>query len=320
MRLKNFYQEVIKRGSEADIRGKREIEKILKKKKEEYEKLEEAKRDFFDLDSLLNPFSDTRILNGGPESNIKSVIAGIDVDVGELLLVDRLKEKGENIDLVVSHHPAGKAYASFYEVMDVQIDTFTGAGMSLSVSENLLGERKSQVERRVNAANHQRCIDAAIWLKLNFLCMHTPCDNLAYQYIRKIIDKEKPGNLGEIMDILYVIPEYRDAAMSNNPPKIALGRRRNRCKRIHLEFTGGTEGPQDIYDKLSLCGIDTIIAMHQSEEHYKKCKEANINVIFASHIASDNLGVNLMFDHLAKIEKLKIYEFSGFRRFIHKKN
>jgi len=55
--------------------------------------------------------------------------------------------------------------------------------------------------------------------------------------------------------------------------------------------------------------------MHQSEEHFKKCKEFNINVIFASHIASDNLGINLMLDYLESKDGLKVYEFSGFRRF-----
>ena len=83
---------------------------------------------------------------------------------------------------------------------------------------------------------------------------------------------------------------------------------------MHVEFTGGTEGPKGIYDKLANAGVDTIIAMHQSEEHVKKCKEFNINVIVASHIASDNIGMNIMLDHLLTKGKFKVYEFSGFKR------
>ena len=63
----------------------------------------------------------------------------------------------------------------------------------------------------------------------------------------------------------------------------------------------------------------SIVAMHQSEEHVKKSKEAHLNVIVASHIASDNLGVNLMFDHLTSKAKLKIHEFSGFKRVVRRK-
>ena len=132
----------------------------------------------------------------------------------------------------------------------------------------------------------------------------------------KILSEKKPRTLSRIVDILCAIPEQQDAAGKNNPPKIAIGKKNTRCKKIHLEFTGGTEGPKEIYEKLANSGIDTIIAMHQSEEHHKKCKEVKINVIVASHIASDNLGVNLILDHLETKDKLKIYEFSGFKSFL----
>jgi len=319
MKLTNLYREIVKKGIEADIRSRKEIDALLKKEKQKYDKLSNKEKEYFDSDSLSNPFADTRILYGDPDSSIKSMIIGIDVEGSEMVLIDRLREKGKKIDLVVSHHPQGRAYAHFYEVMDLQIDVFAKEGIPLSACENLLKERKAQVERRVSVLNHARSVDAARLLDINFLCMHTPCDNLAYQYLRKILDKSKPSNLGQVMDILFGIPEYSNAAKNNNPPKIVVGSKDSRCKKIHLEFTGGTEGPKKIYEKLSLSGIDTIIAMHQSEDHFKKCKEANINVIFASHIASDSLGINLMLDHLQGKEKFTIYEFSGFRRFKHKK-
>lgn len=318
MKLKTLYEEIVKKGIEADPRGKEAIDLLLKEQNDKYEKLSEGEQELFDRDILSNPFSDTRILWGDPDTEIRSVITGIDVDGSELLLVDRLKEKGTGIDAVISHHPQGRAYAHFYEVMDLQTDVFFEKGVSLSASENLVSERKGEVERRVAGANHQRAFDFARLLKLNFLCMHTPCDNLAYQYIEKMIAKEKPKKLGNIMGLLMEIPEYRDAAKHNNPPRISVGNKNAGVCRVHVEFTGGTEGPLSMYEKLSAQGIDTIIAMHQSEEHHKKCKEFNINVIVASHIASDSLGVNCMLDHLCAKDAFTVHEFSGFKRFSHK--
>jgi len=319
MKLKNLYQEIVKKGIDADIRSRKEIERLLQKSKKKFDKLDKKDKELFDQDALFNPFADTRILIGEEASNIEAIIVGIDVDGGELVLVDRLKEKGKKIDLVVSHHPQGRAYANFYEVMDLQVDVFAKEGIALGICEKLLEERKSQVARRVSSANHSRSVDIARLLNINFICAHTPCDNLAYQYLKKTIDENKPAALGKITDILQTIPEYFDAAKNNNPPQIVVGNKDSRCRNIHLEFTGGTEGPKDIYKELAARGIDTIIAMHQSEEHFKKCKESKINVIFASHIASDSLGINIMLDHLEGKEKLKIYEFSGFRRFKRKK-
>jgi len=318
MKLQGIYRAAIQKGIEADPRNKKEIADILKERKAAYDKLGKNRRDVFDKDILFNPFGDTRILNIASDDSIHSIIVGIDVEGPELLLVDRLKEKGLSIDLAMAHHPAGKAYAHFYEVMDVQADIFAQQGVNLSLADNLLAERKAQVARRVGAANHQRAVDIARWLKLNFICVHTPTDNLAYRYIEMAMRKSKPRCLSGILDILMGIPEYREAARGNNPPAIFIGRPASRVSHIHIEFTGGTEGPQDIYDALSSAGIDTIIAMHQSEEHFKKCKKAHINVIVAPHIASDTLGINLMLDYFMSRGKLKVYEFSGFRRFSHK--
>lgn len=314
MKLQRFYQEIVQKGIEQDVRSKKEIEALLKKNKQAYEALSAKEKALFDVDAFFNPYADTRILNGDPHSDIRSIIVGIDVEGPEIILTDRLNQKGAKIDCVVSHHPEGHAYAKFYEVMDLQTDIFAQEGVPISVSQNLLDERKGEVARRVSAANHTRSVDIARLLGINFLCMHTPCDNCAYRFLEKTFSKQKPSTLADIMEILLTIPEYVDAAKHNNPPQIAVGTKTSRCKNIHLEFTGGTEGPKNIYEKLSAQGIDTIVAMHQSEEHFKKCKDANINVIFASHIASDNIGVNIMLDHLERAEHLKIFEFSGFKR------
>lgn len=320
MTLQAIYEEIIKGGISADVRSKKSIDTLLKKKQEEYQSLKGSDKERFDTDTLFNPFSDTRILNGNPNARIESMMVGIDVDASELLLIEALKSKGKAIDMVLSHHPAGRAYASFYEVMDLQVDVFKDTGIALSVSENLLSERKHQVERRVSAANHERAVDAAKLLGINLLCAHTPADNLAYQYIKRIMEKEKPSQLVNIIDILCSIPEYKEAAKNSSPPKIINGNKEARTSRILVEFTGGTEGPETIYSKLSSAGIDCVIAMHQSEESFKKCREANINVVLAGHIASDNLGINLLLDHLESKGKFTIYEFSGFRRFSHKKH
>jgi predicted ATPase len=38
--------------------------------------------------------------------------------------------------------------------------------------------------------------------------------------------------------------------------------------------------------------------MHLSEDHYKHAKGEHINVVIAGHIASDNLGLNLLLDEI----------------------
>jgi putative NIF3 family GTP cyclohydrolase 1 type 2 len=54
--------------------------------------------------------------------------------------------------------------------------------------------------------------------------------------------------------------------------------------------------------------------MHLSEKHIQEAAKQNINAVIAGHIASDNLGLNLLVDEIAKGENLEIIACSGFYR------
>jgi hypothetical protein len=60
--------------------------------------------------------------------------------------------------------------------------------------------------------------------------------------------------------------------------------------------------------------VGTVVAMHLAESHFKKAKEARINLVIAGHIVSDNLGLNLLLDRIFASENISVIEGSGFRR------
>jgi len=82
---------------------------------------------------------------------------------------------------------------------------------------------------------------------------------------------------------------------------------------VVTEFTGGTSGSKDIYEKMSQYGIGTVIGMHMSEEHRKEAEKFHINVVIAGHMASDSLGLNLFLDKLEK-KGVKVVAVSGLIR------
>ena len=61
-------------------------------------------------------FPDTAILYGSGEVEVKNILVGIDIEVADLLLADRIRQN-YGLDLVMSHHPEGAAYARLHEVM-----------------------------------------------------------------------------------------------------------------------------------------------------------------------------------------------------------
>lgn len=310
MKINEIYNLAIKMGIEADFRGKERIKKLLERRKKKYENLSSKEKEKFDKESLINPYSDTRILNLAHNKKIKKILVGIDVEPAEILLA---KEIG-NIDLIISHHPLGKALANLHEVMELQCDVLNQYGVPINIAERLMEERISEVARGLNALNHQRSVDTAKILGFNLMCLHTVNDNLAAKFLKDRIEKENLERIEDLIDILEKIEEYKKAIEFGVGPKIFVGNRENRCGKIALtEITGGTEGSMKLYEKMAQVGIGTIVGMHIREENRKEAEAANINVVIAGHISSDSLGVNLFLDELEK-KKIEIISCSGLIR------
>jgi len=313
LKLGDIYQLAVKLGMENDPRDKEMVERTLRLAKEEFQELKEEKKKEFDQDKLDNPYADTRILAGKKDQEINGILAGIDMEVGEILLADRLREKGQVIDLILSHHPEGKALARLSEVMKLQEDLLSKWGLPISVAEGIMTKRIKEVDQGLWPINHNRVVDAAKLLGFAFMSTHTPTDNLVTTFLQKYIDEKKPETLKDVVEAIKVIPEFSQALETNAGPKILLGTEKRRTGKIVVDMTGGTSGSEEAYAKLSQAGISTLIVMHMGEKHRKLAEENNINVIVAGHMASDSLGMNLLLDKL-EVRGIEIFTCSGLIR------
>ncbi|MFH0840042.1 MAG: NGG1p interacting factor NIF3 [Candidatus Omnitrophota bacterium] len=314
MKFKDIYEFVVKRGIAKDPRQKADIKKTLADARKEYNKLSAARKSAFDKERVRHPYDDTRMLYGDPAAEIETIMVGIDMEVGELLVADRLREKGIGIDLVMAHHPEGKALAGFYHVMSMQADILKKLGITYSIGKELLDERMAEVARSISAVNHTRSVDVAQLLDINYMCVHTPADNHVTDYLQRLFDSRKPKTLKDVISILDTVPEYRDASKNNAGAFIMIGKEKDKAGKIVVDMTGGTEGSKRIFPRLSQAGVGTLIGMHFSEGHFKAAKSEHINIVVAGHISSDTLGLNLLLDSLSEKDDFKIIPCSGFVR------
>lgn len=315
MKLIDIYKLAVRKGIEKDPRTRREINEELTAARKEFRRSKGADRRAFDKERLTNPYADTRILYGDLDTNIRTIIVGIDMEGPEILTAARLNEReSRQIDLVMAHHPEGVAWARFYEVMHLQVAMLKKRGLSGEVAERLLKERIQEVERAVSPANHTRSVDIARLLDIPYMCIHTPADNHVSNYLQTIFDRKKPKKLSHVVNILKGIPEYADGLKKNAGPKILIGAPDKAAGSVFVDMTGGTEGSKKVFARLSQAGVGTIIGMHLSEDHFKHAKDEGINVVIAGHIASDTLGLNLLLDAIEKVERLDVVECSGFIR------
>lgn len=310
MTIQEIYQRAIQKGIEADFRPRAVIEKQLERLREKHEKMEPEEKEDFDRERLENPFSDTRILFGEPQKEVRKVLVGIDIGGEELLLADKMGD----IDLVISHHPRGKALAGLDDVMQLQIDLLAHYGVPVNIAEKLLVKRIEEVGRGLSPGNHNRVVDMAALLKQPLMCVHTPSDNLVARFLERKLEQDKPHFVEEVIKAIREIPEYKKAGKIGLGPRIFVGNKENRAGKIVLtEITGGTEGAPEIYERLAQAGAGTIIGMHMSEKHREEAEKAHVNVVIAGHMSSDSLGMNLFLDELEK-KGVAIVSCSGFIR------
>lgn len=309
MNIKQIFDLGVQMGINSDLRGKTAVLKMLKRKKDQHENLNKEQKEEFDLEALTNPYLDSRIHFDSGKNPVKKIIAGIDMEGDEIFLADRL-----GVDLVLAHHPRGKALADLADVMHLQADVYAQYGIPINVAEAVQKSRIEEVARGVNPVNHYRPIDIARLLKISYINVHTPCDNLVANFLKKKIEAAKPEYVGDILKLLKEIPEYKKAIEQGAGPRLFTGHPENHCGKVAVtEITGGTEPSAKIYGKLSQAGVGTIIGMHLSEEHKKEAEASHINVIIAGHMSSDSIGMNLFLDELEK-KGIEIIPCSGLIR------
>lgn len=313
MELQEIYRLAVRLGMEADPRGQEELGRLLEKRRREYDELKAEEKKHYDQEHLTNPYSDTRILYGEPGREVRTVLSGIDVETAEVLLADRLRQGGRDIDLIITHHPEGKALAALHDVMHLQEDVLANLGVPINVAEDILAGRISEVERGLAPLNHNRAVDAARLLDIPIMSCHTPADNMVTKYLEELVKLQEPRTVGDVVDLLLQVPEYQRARETNAGPKVILGDKKRRAGKVFIDMTGGTGGSEDAYAPLVTAGVGTIVAMHMSDKHRKEAEKNHLNVIIAGHIASDSLGMNLFLDELER-RGLTVLTFSGLTR------
>jgi putative NIF3 family GTP cyclohydrolase 1 type 2 len=312
MTLQQIQQLAIQLGIKNDLRGEAKVKKNLARVKEKYDRLSKEAKEEFDSIKLTNPYSDSRILVDTGRKTIKKVMAGIDIGGSELLLA---KQMGD-VDLVIAHHPEGRGLSDLHDVMSLQAEVLAQYGVPINVAEAVIKPRISEVSRGVAPINHNRSLDMARTLGLDFMCCHTIQDNMAAIFMVKFLEKNKKNidRVGDILKLLKTIPEYKEAAKNGMAPRLFVGHEEASVGKVVVtEFTGGTNGSKEIYEKMSQAGIGTIIGMHMSEEHRKEAEKHHINVVIAGHMSSDSLGMNLFLDELEK-QGIKVVPISGLIR------
>lgn len=312
MTLRDLYNFAIKRGMQLDPRGPEELKKWLDGLRERYEGLSGRERDLFDAERLENPFGDTRILCGEPGTEVTRAVLGIDIDAGEILLAEALRQRGERVDAVIAHHTSGlgHAMASAEDTMWVQVHMMARVGVPLARAEGLLRE---DMKSRPRGSNY-RIPQVAEALGIPLISIHTPCDLHLYQYAYELLDERRPETVGDLVDLTCEWPEVQWLMARGTAPEIAAGDARNHLGKVHAHFTGGWNPSPACMEAMCQAGVETFWLVATSGPLNEVANRYHANIVLAPHYPADNVGINLFLDEVCKRDPIEIIETSNFIR------
>jgi len=228
--------------------------------------------------------------------NIRKIFFGIDAGVPELLLAKQL-----GYDAVIAHHPqGGTATINFHQVFKRHIQQMVAAGVPMEEAEEAVKKRLEELEVEAHTRNYGHAVDVARLLKMPYMNIHTPLDEVGRKIMTGRINGRirKNSTVQDVISALKELPEFKNAVTEI---KIRLGKAENPAGKVVVSHGAGTNGGYEIAKTYFKYGVGTVVYIHIRPRDLEKLKaEKRGNLIVTGHIASDSVGINPLIHELEK--------------------
>lgn len=228
---------------------------------------------------------------------IRTVLFGIDVGVPELLLAKQL-----GYDALIAHHPqGGTAHVNFHEVFKRHAPQMIDAGIPLKEAEDAVRKKLEELEVNDHTRNYGHVIDVASLLKMPYMNIHTPLDEVGRRIMAQQIKSRigKDATVQDVVAALNELPEFRNAATKI---KIRLGKAENPAGKVVVSHGAGTNGGYEVAKAYFNHGIGTVvyILIGVGDLARLKTEKKTGNLIVTGHVAGDSVGINPFIYELKK--------------------
>jgi hypothetical protein len=244
-----------------------------------------------------------------PGSNLKRAMFGIDIDSGELALAKQM-----GFDVAIAHHPSGGAtWADFPAVLERHGPIMIGAGVPPAEARAAVEMLKDEHAPRTHLMNYDRWPSVARMLKLPFMNIHAPADEVGRRVMHETIAArvKRGARVADAIAALHALPEF---AHARTPIVMRMGSADAPLGKWAFVHGAGTNGGYPVASALFRHGLDTIFYIHIDPAHLKRLKDEfgtrPKNLVVTGHIASDSVGINVIIRRLRQ-EGLEVHPMGG---------
>lgn len=260
-----------------------------------------------DLAGMTELPADSAVYIAG--SGLEKIMFGIDIGPAELMLARELE-----CDAVIAHHPAGgSSTLRFPEVLGRHVELMVEHGVPEAVAVEAVQPLLTRATMGAHAANFDHTPSIARILRMPFMNMHLPLDELGRQIMVTTVDEhivtlDQAPTVQDAIDALATIPELADAATRIMAPVGAVDNALGKLAVIH---GAGTNGGAAIAEAYFAHGVGTVLYIHCAGDEVRRLREGGHgNLIVSGHIASDLIGIN-RYVAAIEAESVEVVRVSG---------
>lgn len=314
MTVRDLYEFAIERGLALDPRGEDALRAQLVALRADYDALTPQDRARFERERLHNPFGDTRIVCGDPDTQVRRLVCGIDITAAELLLADRLADKGRPVDLVLAHHASahGGGIASRLDIYLAQVRMLTDFGVPAHLADKLIRPlAQVAAQRSTDYRNNQ--LAAALGLPL--MTIHAPADLHLYQEAHRLLRETAPQTVGDLVSFSEGWPEVQWLGERGLGTTVPVGDLDSPLGKTYCCFYGGWNPTPEVFEALCDYGCGTLWVMATNEALNEVARRRRVSIVETPHMPADNYGLNRFFDAaMARFGDFEIVETGNFVR------
>jgi DNA-binding protein len=166
------------------------------------------------------------------------------------------------------------------------------AGVPKDEAEKAASKKLEQLEVEAHTRNYDHAVDVARLLKMPYMNIHTPLDEVGRRIMSEKINSRtgKNSTVKDVISALMELPEFKTATTEI---KIRLGKAENPAGKVVVSHGAGTNGGYEIAETYFKHGVGTVIYIHISASDLEKLKADGVgNLIVTGHVASDSVGIN----------------------------
>lgn len=227
---------------------------------------------------------------------IRRVLIGIDIGAGELLLARTL-----GYDAVIAHHPVG-VRPGMWPVYRRHIDLMIAAGVPEATARQAVEARLESLAISGQSDNYDQVPSVARLLKMPFLNIHSPLDEVGRRILQGVIDRTLAAHpQARLRDVAAAIGELGEFKCATTEIKVLMGHPDAPAGKTVMVHGALTNGGYDVAKAYFASGVDTVIYIHIAPPDLEKLRaDGRGQLIVTGHIASDSVGIN---PYIAELER-----------------